>query len=456
MWNLAHPSGPPLESVVYHVAKDFAPGIEAGRRRILPRARPFNDFFHLMGKETEMTSRCKVLDQTRAGKCFKANWDYVEHALHTFHHIETADMVNILWPAFLRKLCLKSEVPLAVYLFQYYTKLETVGSMQDMRIFCNSRDTEESVMFLTWWAGSGIFPGFNSGSSTSEALHSPWEKKLRLSGRNFEIDDALEHMQTLYTDTWKDQYAWESEVPLGNFPLGDDPALLNGSFLAQLNRSSAFDYWTKQKSEPITRMVHIGSHVIIAFPRTVDLPLLSQADAALAAQILLSTGEILTQWLVNAGILRACVDDEVTALQKNVAIEKEAAATRNPYKLQLESFLRAVGLCSGDDKTVQPEERYTLSLKRYNDFFSRTVYALRKRPDGNDDGWPYLRCTCLPASVHSGCEHLLVARSMSIPDMQDSSVTADVVPPQNSRGRPAGSFTTVRGQKAAERAEKPK
>ena len=231
MWTLARPDGPPLETVLWHVAKDFAPGIEAGRRQVLPCARPFNDFFHFMGKSTEMAARCKVLGQLAGGKFYKVNWDYAQSGLHIMHHVPTADMVTLLWPALLRRLCAMTETSLALYLFQYYTQVLTVAELNAMHVFTQSIDDDAIMFFLAWWAGFGIFPGFNCGSQTSEALHSPWERHLRKVGKNMEVEEAMTYMQQLYTETWTKQYGWDTDTTLDNFPKGDDPSLLNGVFL---------------------------------------------------------------------------------------------------------------------------------------------------------------------------------------------------------------------------------
>ena len=221
MWTLAHPAGPPLPTVVFHVAKDFAHGFEAGRRKVFPCARPFDDFFHFVGHTTEMTARCKTLRVTPVGKFYKLHWNYASNVLHATHNFPTADMVDQPWPAFLRRLCGKSEPLLALYLFQHYTSTQTVAQLNAMHVHTNCGAAGEVMYFLSWWGGMGVFPGFDSGNSTSEALHSPWESVLKRQGRNLEVEEALTQIQSMYRDKWRQQYARDSDAPLDNFPHGD-------------------------------------------------------------------------------------------------------------------------------------------------------------------------------------------------------------------------------------------
>ena len=132
--------------------------------------------------------------------------------------------------------------------------------------------------------------------------------------------------------------------------------------------------------------------MFLAFPRKVDRPLLSQANAPLAAEMLRSCGDLLKQCLLLADILYLATDEAVD-------VEGHVAACRDLHEHQLDRFLKAVGLGIFGNMSATTESKYLFSLWRYNDLFSRTVYVMRQRPDGNRDGWPYLRCTCLPMST---------------------------------------------------------
>ena len=164
----------------------------------------------------------------------------------------------------------------------------------------------------------------------------------------------------------------------------------------------------------------------------------------------MASGEELRECLLQAGILRRCTQDEARMAAQCIETERVTAVASKVQRQALEKFCAALHLSAGEGGCAANLEQHVFSLERYNHFFARTVYVLRERPDGANDGWPFLRCTCLPASIHSKCEHLLVARSLGIPGMIDTSVSSDVIPSQKKRGRPVGSFSTVRGKKVAE------
>ena len=218
MWQVAKPNARPLEEIVMHVAKDFAPGIEAARKTIFMNSRPVNDFFHFMGKEVELSSKCKIQAVTTSGKHYKQHFDYIRSVLFDIQNTPTADMVNLVWQGFILRLLSMDEEHVAFHLWHTYSQVHTSGDLHSMGIFTNTKKNDESMYFLPWWGGFGIYPGFNCGSTNAEALHSSWQRELRNTGRHFDIPDTLQFMQQLYSQTWQHQFNWSEETPLTNDP----------------------------------------------------------------------------------------------------------------------------------------------------------------------------------------------------------------------------------------------
>ena len=154
----------------------------------------------------------------------------------------------------------------------------------------------------------------------------------------------------------------------------------------------------------------------------------------------------MTDALLASGILRTTTAAESDCLQQTCK-EEAARCTVRRKATELQNFLRELGLSSG----TAPAACLVFSLEMFRKFFVNTVYVLKERPDGLDDGWPYLRCTCHPASMYARCEHLTVCRSLGLRGMRDEPINRDSLPEKTKTGRPQGSHTTVRGKAAAKK-----
>ena len=247
----------------------------------------------------------------------------------------------------------------------------------------------------------------------------------------------------VFTERWKHQYAWESASPLNISPHGDDPKLVNGAFLQHLSRSSAFKFLDQEQRRGHHRIVQVEGHLMVVMPRTVDFQLLSQDDAELGVKSLLGAGSDLEAALFASDILRNYSEDEARAAVQCVAAERNNPVNKRAHTQQTDKGLLATGLRKEESADPCAQESYVVELKRYNDFFTRTVYVMRERRDGVDHGWPRFRCTCLPFSVHAGCEHVVVARNWAIQGLRDTPTNSDILPAQSKRGRRCGSYTTA-------------
>ena len=156
MWTLTHADAPALRDVLVHVAKDGAPGIEAARKTIFPKSRPVDDFFHFMGKETELTAKCEIMAVTDAGKHYKMNCDCIRSVLYDIQNTPTADLVNLIWKGFLMRLLCMGEVDVALYLWTSYSKEYHVSTLWNMGVFTNATNREDTLHFLSWWSGFDV------------------------------------------------------------------------------------------------------------------------------------------------------------------------------------------------------------------------------------------------------------------------------------------------------------
>ena len=207
MWTLTHADAPALRDVLVHVAKDCAPGVEAARKTIIPKSRPVHDFFHFMGKETELTAKCEILAVAGAGKHCKMNCDCIRSVLYDIQNTPTADWVNLIWKGFFMRLLCMGKVDVALYLWTSYSKEYHVSTLWNMGVFTNATNREDTLHLLSWWSG---FPGFNCGSANAEALHSAWQRELKNTSGAFDIPETLSFMQRLCVNTWQHQFRWAS------------------------------------------------------------------------------------------------------------------------------------------------------------------------------------------------------------------------------------------------------
>ena len=142
LWNYAHPYGPAFNTVFKHVGKDFAPGIEAARRNKLNFTRPQDDFFHFMGKESEMSSRCNVVTQLPNGKKKKTNLEWARSVLYAVQPRGTVDALDEIWAGYLLRLVCKDEVTLAMYFYHEYSEIIPISTFHEMNVFPNAQNKD--------------------------------------------------------------------------------------------------------------------------------------------------------------------------------------------------------------------------------------------------------------------------------------------------------------------------
>ena len=440
LWECAHPNGPPFRKVFRQISKDFAPGIEASRKERLSFMRPLDDFFHFMGKSSEMEGRCqeaKILDN---GKTEKINLGWTKAILENIQNGATVDLLHEIWMGFLRKLCSKKEIVLAVYLYSQYSERLTVKDLQTMNIFPNNPNLTEILFFLSWSGGFAAFPGSNTGSAGGEAAHSPWQKELQQRGGKWEIEEALSFMQTLYTNRWQKMYDWnDSSKSYSLVSQVRDPQLLNGKLLGKLGRTTLFDFCKRAESEQIVHKIDMNDNFFVVMSRTADQPLASRETAELGCKILCSYGIQLRNLLLQSGILYVMDSEDQRTVGTTYLAERNR---RKPHRLpELERFRESLGI-NEDGSCIQP----LFSLSKFRELFHDMIYVIRDHPSGISDSWNFLRCTCSDFSKHAPCEHVEYARTLDIPGMQDTPNSSDHIPLPNKKGRTKGSFTIAKGK----------
>ena len=443
LWNLAHPQGPAFEVVFRQISKDFAPGIEAARRERLSFTRPLDDFFHFMGKNKEMESRCKQVKIDENRKPQKSNLGWSRAVLYDIQNGVTVDLLSEVWAGFLRRLICIDEITLAMYLCLQYSQVTTVQELRTMNVFANNPELEFVIFFLPWSGGFAIYPGSNSGSLSGEAAHSPWQSELQRLGSKWELEDALSFMQRLYTDTWQRMYKWGNETATLHLePQQRDPQLINGKLLGSLDRSTMFDFCTAAKEGPVAHVLDTNGNVFVVMPRNTRKALPSLEAAMIGCRIISSSGKTLRDLLLDTGILHNLTEEERRHLAVTCLFERERCSGKR--LAEFPQFLKSLGI-SEDFQCTEP----IFSLARYHAYFSDVVYVVRDHPASTGDSWPFLRCTCDPFSKYASCEHREYARTLPIAAMREDPVSSDNIAAPSRRGRAQGSHTTARGKAAA-------
>ena len=317
----------------------------------------------------------------------------------------------------------------------------------------NANEAGIWMWFLSWWAGFGLFPGTNCGSL--ESPHAEWQAQWAEMGGETDLVTALQRLESIYKKTWRKTYEWDvnEQSELNILPKGTDPQLLCGKSLARLGRSTAFDFWQAAKSKNLARLLRMGENLVVVLPQSVEAELLSMEEATLGVRILHASGAQLRNLLQEVGILYGPSEEEHQTLGR-ACQEKVEQAGKSRRGTALRKCFAALSLegCVEGAKVAgrigMAKDGLLFSYKAYHKFFVRAVYVLLNRPDGQEDGWDFLRCTCHPFSVCGQCEHTLVARSMRIPGMRDDPVSSESRPEAPVRGRPAGAITAPRGLRA--------
>ena len=105
----------------------------------------------MMGRDKTMASKMSVVSETESGKPFHTNYDWMRACFCNFHDMATADIINLCWSAFLRRLVTLQEVAASSYLYQQYTSREPVAQIISWDCLVHATCPSEMFMFLTWW-----------------------------------------------------------------------------------------------------------------------------------------------------------------------------------------------------------------------------------------------------------------------------------------------------------------
>jgi hypothetical protein len=189
--------------------------------------------------------------------------------------------------------------------------------------------------------------------------------------------------------------------------------------------------------------VSAQEHSFVVMPRNTAVPLLSEEDAQVGAGMIMAHGHALRQRLLDSGILRLPDETEVAALRSccGTAIAAMHGARAQANRTEFKTMLESLGVDIDKPGTDWP----VFSLARFNHFFVNAIYVILIRPDGMDDGWPFLRCTCEPFTQHGKCEHISYARTLNLPNLRDERIADGEIPERRHGGRRKGSYTTARG-----------
>jgi len=451
MWSLAQPLRPPLESLLYGMKKDFAAGIEAARRAVFPNTRPEDDFWHMMGRDKTMASKMSVMSETASGKHFHTNYDWMRACLYNFHAMGTADMINLCWPGYLRRLVSLHEVSASSYLYKEYTRRESVAQLIAWDCIIHATSPSELFMFLSWWGHT--FPGLSCGEGPAESLHSTWKRELQRWPKAETLAEAIEQLSQTYREQWSSAYKWsDTAFHPDIFAIGEDMNTIAGEKLHKLQRHCAVDYWTTPELADMVHSFEFGSNYFVVYPMQIGSTALTIEEAELGASILCAAGDRLLELLLQAGILY-----EGSSSEKLAAREAVQQTLKHPRSKALQTvllhFLSVVGL-SKDAMKLHNFSFLLFQNARYNHFFKNAAYVHRDRLDGRRDPWSFLRCTCAAFRTYSRCEHVADARTKEIPGMVDEPLSSEMRNPKGKPGRKRGSYSTTRGQQQALKAKK--
>ena len=137
-------------------------------------------------------------------------------------------------------------------------------------------------------------------------------------------------------------------------PAGEDPALIDGEFLHALDRTTAADFWKKQRD-----------------------PILTQEESELAAAILFNSGADLRTLLLEAGILTHMSDEETSHIRDVVSEGNHQHGAKGNARFTELCRILQIDRCS--------TEREVFSLSRFRHFFVDSAHIFSRRPSGFDE-----------------------------------------------------------------------
>ena len=411
---------------ILQVHKDYAPGIEAARRRELQHSRPVNDFFHLMhhmgfsGAGKNMSQGSTLTKKMNPQNAVQTKNQYVYEnqarimaALQSQRRLPSIHLYSRLFEGSLVKWeHVLNEKVVADYLgaeskggHAYTWKMRADVLAAPPFNIHTFGSPDEDLLFSQHWSGvGGMMLGMDCGDQCSEALHSGWQtatkalmgKKARAQGM-----EILDNMQVLYTEAWQKYFHWKAPRTTYLAPPKTDPSLRNGQALTSAGRSHAQALF--EASEDAQKK-HACIHVVIDVSDNTQVIAIVENTrstfdedlARKAARMLFETGEVLETSLIEANLLAKV-------------------------------------------KCADAQWRLVTNTSMVNDTFTRMAYVIVSKETRfykNCRHGPI--CTCRWFGRYAQCEHIEFARTFGV-RLFHAEYAMTTVPGSMLRGRPKNS-----------------
>ena len=182
----------------------------------LALSRPGSLAFHRVGAATTSStspkSRTPPWPQAGAqnGKWIKAHLGWVDAAVRLLRFLPTLPLFSHVWEAFLRRLQIEDEPHLVEWLRTFERPLPAA-----LHARFGQLDPLHSSSLCSMWGGrDGCVPGSGSGNQPAEALHAPWQTRLKALDGKGNIPHVLAVTQKLYSEHWASWCDWDNDTPV--------------------------------------------------------------------------------------------------------------------------------------------------------------------------------------------------------------------------------------------------
>lgn len=267
------------------------------------------------------------------------------------------------------------------------------------------------VLYSSIWGGVvGTWPGYGSGNQAVEAFHRPWQKSLEAHGASLPILDALLFMEQQY-ENWAQKFAWcsavEAQAPENKYstpPPDENPALIHGSRMPQMRRSTAHAYWTHRK---------FGN----AYTHAME-----------------NSG---TWVAVSANVTRRPGTKVPTPAKRRLSIR----TAKQGIAILTATGFQATRSCMRDARILAERAGVDeLDLDHWGRTFEQIAYVCippfpAEFVFGNR--WATEICTCKEFGLHAMCEHIHCAQGLDVPGLKRRH-NFQTTPTSRKRGRPRG------------------
>ena len=169
---------------ITELSKDWADGIEAARKIVMPDARPYGDFTHMSANLKSVIPK-KCLETTVAEITWassKSNQDWIQHAFKSIcDHCPTVNLLDMLlqaWANTIEHILLEPETLTYLRKEKYVESLSS-ETLASWGIPCQSADLQMLLFSKAWRGLFSGWPGFKCGSQPVEAFHNAWERVRR-------------------------------------------------------------------------------------------------------------------------------------------------------------------------------------------------------------------------------------------------------------------------------------